>query len=461
MKPEPHNPTARARSQPDWRTSQARRKRSGAVRKRLKRLPGYTLALALLLSAAYGMVPQIDHIQKYLETRPERTPPTPAESETKLLLTDVRSLLQAAPHADPPQRSLASASEGVRYLIETSLDPDLQRDLLAVLNPAHARYIAVVAIDPATGRILAMVGYDDQHQASNPCLENRFPAASIFKIVSAAAAIEQCRFDAGTQTFYNGKNHTLYKSQLKERQNRYTRKISFQEAFAKSINPVFGKIGAHCLGKAHLQAYGEAFGFNRPIEFELPLETSRLRVADEPYQWAEVASGFNRETTLSPLHGALIAAALVNDGMMMAPRMVERVSDAGGNVRYRTQPAPLGRVASPETCRTLQRMMSAVVDEGTCKKVFRRYRRDRVLSRLAIGGKSGSINNRQQDARFDWFVGFAREKDGPGRLAVSAVVAHEDYIGKRAAQYARETMRFFFQRRFALNDPGNEGKSKT
>jgi membrane carboxypeptidase/penicillin-binding protein len=52
--------------------------------------------------------------------------------------------------------------------------------------------------------------------------------------------------------------------------------------------------------------------------------------------------------------------------------------------------------------------MRTTIDKGTCRKAFRGYQRDRVLSKLAIGGKTGSINNKTNDIRFDWFVGFAQ-----------------------------------------------------
>ena len=72
-----------------------------------------------------------------------------------------------------------------------------------------------------------------------------------------------------------------------------------------------------------------------------------------------------------------------------------------------------------------------------------------MLSRLKLGGKTGSIYNRAHDARFDWFVGFATEKKGPEKMVVAVMVAHEDYIGTRAGQYARMTIEHYFKDYFA------------
>lgn len=444
--PEHPNIAPPLQKRPDWRSYQAGLQRSENARNRRKTLIRTGIILVATAAAVAFMVLKPAPADRHLEARPKK-PPT----ETGLDQAKVRGLLAATVWDNPCDPAVERTAEGVAYQIETTLDQALQQDLIAALNPAHARFIAIVAIAPATGRILAMVGHNRLEPGKNPCLQNSFPAASIFKIVTATAAIEQCRFTVDAPTFYTGRKHTLYKSQLKEKKSRWSNQTTFRKAFAESVNPVFGKIGFHCLGKESLESYGKAFGFNRRFAGVLSLPPSRLAVSEKPFQWAEVACGFNRQTTLSPLHGALIAAALINDGLMMAPQLVDRVRDETGTVVYQGRPAQSGQVAKPETCRDVRRMMQAVVDSGTCRKQFRGYRKDSVLGGLTIGGKTGSINNRSQDARFDWFVGYAQDNAKKTNLAVAAVVAHEKYIGTRAARYARLAMRSFFERRMAHN----------
>jgi beta-lactamase class D len=101
-------------------------------------------------------------------------------------------------------------------------------------------------------------------------------------------------------------------------------------------------------------------------------------------------------------------------------------------------------------------MMQATVRYGTARKTFRGYRKDRILSQLNIGGKTGSIFNRKHDLRFDWFVGFAEEIQGEKKLAVSIVVAHEEYIGIRAGQYARMVIRKHFLDYFGKRNEQNQ-----
>ena len=447
----PIHPPAQRR--PDWRSYQASLKRAETGRGRRRFWIRFALAAALAVSAGTllaGTGRDLVHRAAALFS----TTPAPAPAKPQTAVLDRAALGSLLAKAD-----LVNATEAVtevrageaRFRIETSLDTDLQRSLLSALNPKHARYIGVVAMAPATGRILAMVGHNRPNPDTNPCLESLFPAASVFKIVTAAAAIEHCHYTADTPMFYSGRKYTLYKSQLKPTKNRWSNRLSFCEAFAESVNPVFGKIGMHCLNKERLENTAKRFGFNRRLAFEIPLPVSQMVLDQEPYHRAEIACGFNRQTTLTPLHGALIAAALFNDGLMMAPVLVERVRDDNGDVLFRGETSALGRVAGPDTCAAIRRMMRQVVATGTSQKQFRGYRRDRVLKRLVIGGKTGSINNRAQDARFDWFVGFAGEKDGTASVVVSAVVAHEKYIGTRAARYAKLAMKSFFQQQFAEN----------
>jgi membrane peptidoglycan carboxypeptidase len=135
---------------------------------------------------------------------------------------------------------------------------------------------------------------------------------------------------------------------------------------------------------------------------------------------------------------------------------VERVTDEKGDLLYRSQPSWCGRAMSARASGVLQRLMETTVKSGTGRKSFRDSRRHRILSKLTIGGKTGSIFNRAHDARFDWFVGYAKEKKGSDRLIVSVLVAHEEYIGIRATQYARMAITRYFTNRTALSENGRE-----
>jgi penicillin-binding protein A len=439
--------------EPSWKAYQEslRRQYFPTRRNRLERhRPWVIVGLLVLVLAGIGWV-LTDGINSERGTaiadsvtpqQPEKTPQLIKKADVHILLGKTRLINL---DANPIQVNF----DGRLYQVNTSLDLGLQQYLLKHMDRVNSRYIGIVAMEPDTGRVLAMAGFNKIDPDQDPCRMAEYPAASLFKIVTAAAAVEEKGYTAGDRFKFNGYKHTLYKRQLTNKTNRYTNSISLRDSFAQSVNPVFGKIGALVLNRETLEAYGDAFAFNRQVDFELNWPTSRLAVKDESYHRAEIASGFNRQTTISPLHGAVIVSAVVNGGKPVEPTLVDRITNDDGNAVYRTEPRFLPAAVSSETAEVLNQLMVATVTSGTAKKTFRGRKRSKVLSRLKIGGKTGSIYNRSHDARFDWFVGFAAEKKGPEKMVVAVMVAHEDYIGIRAGKYARMAIEHYFKDYFA------------
>lgn len=379
--------------------------------------------------------------------QPQPAPPLPAAPVVPedFSRQQLGQFLNTATFSNLSTRDLHLTVGGQQFTVETTLDPGLQNYLLGVLDRTNSRYVGIVVMDPTDGKVLAMAGYDRTNPDGNPCLDNQFPAASIFKIVTAAAAVDQLGYSENTPMSFGGGKHTLYKQQLTGKSHRTDTTLPLSEAFADSINPVFGKLGSLRLGKDGLERAAAKFGFNQPIDFELPLAPSQFQISDEPYNWAEVASGFNRQTTLSPLHGALLVAAILNGGQMPTPSIVEKIADGGGEELYRrVAPAPTPPLISPRAATALVEMMETTIQSGTARKAFNHYQKDRVLSGLQIGGKTGSLSNATNDVRYDWFVGFARERQGGRQLAIAVMAAHQDFIGIRASDYARRAFTYYF-----------------
>lgn len=356
----------------------------------------------------------------------------------------LRRLLDVRMFANLTEKNLIlPVADGILQ-VETSLDPDLQNFLLAGLDRKNSRHLGIVVMDPVSGRVLALAGFDRTDEGCNPCLQSEFPAASIFKIVTAATAVDLLGYSADSPMHFNGGKHTLYKGQLTERVDRNTTTVPFAEAFADSINPVFGKLGELRLGRPLLERAAATFGFNQPLDFDVSLPPSRFQVSGDPYHWAEIASGFNRQTTISPLHGAAVVAAVLNEGRMPSQSVVERIADDEGELLYQAGPVPGRQIMSPRAAGELERMMEATVVTGTARKAFRGHETDAVLGNLRLGGKTGSISNTARDVRYDWFVGYAKERQGERQLVVSVMVGHEDFIGTRAGEYARRAISHYF-----------------
>ncbi len=459
----------RLRPMPGWRAYQSTLKRRAVRQRRARQLLQVLFALftlglmGYLISGGLG-----EAVHEAVSTLPAAVPeavtalgidPPPVkrgESVAPIKKNQLVAVLDPGRIVGLTRPTLDLTVGRTPLTAETTIVPELQAHIREGLDRQYARYIGIVVMAPATGRILAMVGHDRDNPDGNPCIEGRFPAASIFKIITAAAAVETCGFSPQTSISYPGRKYTLYKYQLKDPPTRRPHHITLGDAFAQSINPVFGKIGLHHLGRTALQSYGEAFGFNRDLPFELPLTPSGLEISDQPFNWAEIASGFNRTTTISPLHAALVAATVVNGGRMVAPVLIDRVSDADGRTRYKSRVTALNRAISPAAAAAVVEMMRGTVESGTCRKAFRNADSDPVLARLDIGGKTGSINSRTHEGRrYDWFVGFAGPREGTEpqhRVVLSVMVAHEKYIGTRSREYAREVIRHYFGHHFTWTD---------
>ncbi|MCG8638535.1 MAG: PbpA, partial [Desulfobacterales bacterium] len=419
----------------------------------IKTAAGLCLCLLMISLIALKVTGREDPILRTIIKPPDQTPDTPEPVKPPLQL----SKEQLAPIIDPAD--LVRSDQNIyfvdtadhSYKVTTTIDIDLQEYLLSVLkrlrklDRGKPQRIALVVMEADTGKILAMTGFDLADDNTNPCIESDYPAASIFKIVTAAAAVETLGYNPDTQLHFNGNKYTLYKRQLKDVINKYSYKISFARAFAESINPVFGKLGQNKLGKDALEAYAQAFGFNRQIETELPVFSGIFFTRENKYHLAELGSGFNTDTTISPVFGAMMTSAVINSGRVMVPSIIEHVTDADGKLIYQNKKTTYTTAIRPETASTMMTLMQKTVTRGTAKKSFRGASKDKVLSRLLIGGKTGSLYNKEHTVRYDWFTGFGKEKETRKKIAVSVVVGHRKYIGTRASTYAKLILKRYFK----------------
>lgn len=338
------------------------------------------------------------------------------------------------------------------YKVTTSIDIYLQEYLLSrmerlkKLTRGKPQRIAFVVMEADTGKIIAMTGFDLDNPDANPCIDSDYPAASIFKIITASAAVETLGYTPSTQLYFNGNKYTLYKRQLKDVKNKYSYKISFSRAFAESVNPIFGKIGKNYLGKKKLETYADAFGFNQIIHSELSFVSGSFETNSSEYHLAELGSGFNTDTTISPIFGAMLISAVVNKGNAMLPSIVEHVTGSDGDIIYKNKAATYNTPITPETASTMMQLMEKTISKGTAKKSFRGASKDAVLSKLSIGGKTGSLYNKAHTVKYDWFTGFGKERNGSRKIAISIVVGHRKYIGTRAGTYAKNILKKYFKK---------------
>lgn len=333
---------------------------------------------------------------------------------------------------------------GVDFTIQTTINPKLQKYILRLLKRSRTRQSAVVVLDPHDGRVFAMVDHDADGNSDNLILKADYPAASLFKIVSAAAALERVGFSPDKTLFFKGKKHTLYKYQLKPPKGRYIRKTTLRKAFASSNNAVFGKLGIHNLGQRVLAEYAAKFHFNKPITFDFPLAVSTIEVPADDFGLAEISSGFNKKTLISPLHATLLSAVAVNKGVMPAPWLVDTIEDSSGKFFYTASQKTLNASISNKTAGHLRILMQDAVRYGTSRGAFGRLRRKKVFTKFELGAKTGTINDEMDQFKYDWLTAYALDPDGIKGICVGVLGIHGKILGVRSTELARSIINYYF-----------------
>ena len=339
-------------------------------------------------------------------------------------------------------------NEGGRYTIRTTINVKLQNYITQLQNRSRTFQSAVVVLSPSDGRVIAMAGHDSNGNKGNLNLKAEYPAASLFKIVSAAAALETAGFTPDKVLYFRGRRHTLYKSQLKPTKGRYKTKTTFRKAFALSNNSIFGKMGIYDLGQNVLTGYAEKFLFNKPIAFDLPLETSTIQVPTDEFGLAEIASGFNKKTLISPLHATLLAAVAANGGEMPTPWLVETIQDDMGKIVYNAIPGVLNTPVNSKTAADLMALMQDGVRYGTSRKAFRKLRRKRLFKKFQLGAKTGTINDEADQYKYDWLAAYALAPDGSKGICVGILGVHGKILGTRSTELGRAIINYYFSSKF-------------
>ena len=437
----------RGKSTGTWREYQRSLQRSARITYYWRRLPWLGLYAVGLFSvcviAFYGSLWLFAHRNQPVEPAVEPESPRPQELTWK----DLPEVLnRSGPKVFPVLDKYFLEDPTIGLFVETFIDPELQGYIERLLRRSRVYQGAVVALKPRSGQILALAQYSKEvvGDSENLCLKAEFPAASIFKIVAAAAAIESRGFTPDTPLYFRGRKHTLYKSQLKDEKGRYVRKATLKQAFSGSINPVFGKIGIYDLGKELMAEYADKFLFNQVIPFELALSQSTVTIPEDTFGLAEIASGFNKRTLVSPLHVALITAAVANKGTMMTPLLVKRIKDVSGNVLYRAVPSPLAKPLKESTAEELKILMRDTTVAGTCRTAFRPLRRKKSFKDMALGAKTGTINDTQDQYKYDWVAAYALPPNGEEGVCISVLAIHGEKLGIRANDLARLILNYHF-----------------
>ena len=327
------------------------------------------------------------------------------------------------------------------YRFTYSVDPVLQASVEEVLRVHKPPFSAFVALDPKTGRILALAEYCRTNGEDREIWRRAtYPAASVFKIITAACALETGALNYDSSVSFRGNQYRLGPGKLNQ-PAKGEHQTHFDEAMGKSNNVVFGRVASNLVGSEAMRRYSSAFGFNQSLPFDFPVDPSKAVIPDESYELARCGAGFG-EVTLNPLHGALIAASVANGGVMMRPYLIEKIHGQNGETLYEAQAAEWARPISAKTAQDLNLMMRRTVEDGTASRIFQRYGKN-LLKKMTVSGKTGSLSGPNPPGLYDWFVGFAPAEDP--QIAFAAMAINHQRSKFRGVFLAQEALKTFFR----------------
>ena len=316
--------------------------------------------------------------------------------------------------------------------VEYAMDPELTRKILGLLRRGRVKRGHVVVIDPRSGRLLAYVSTDEENFPP----ERSYPAASLVKLITAAAALDRAPEEARRPCLYRGNPYRLTRSRVNRPKS--GREISFEKAMATSNNQCFAQLAVHTVGARALQAAIARFGW---LESPAPGHAAgTLGAVEDDYDLGRLGSGLSA-TRITPLHAGQLAATLAR-GQRLEPWWVSRVVDAKGTtLALPMRPAPM-QVMTPELAAELRQMLVRTTRFGTAKSAFRDRRGRPLLGSIAVSGKTGNLSGSDPEGRYEWFAGVA-PADQPS-IAIAVVQVHGDLWWMRSSETAASILKEIF-----------------
>ncbi|MEV8564054.1 penicillin-binding transpeptidase domain-containing protein [Streptomyces sp. NPDC051322] len=342
--------------------------------------------------------------------------------------------------ADPELKNPIDAVTGKQTSpgnVLTTIDPDVQKAAYQALGNKKG---AAVAIDPASGKILGVVStpsYDpskisgttdaaawkqlteDKDQPMlNRALRQALPPGSTFKLVVASAALEDGLYASVDTPTHSPNPYPLPGTSTalsNENASAPCKNANIRTALEYSCNNVFGKMAVD-LGQDKVKAMAEKFGFNAS-KLDVPVRAAESVYPSTDYKSQTAQTGIGQfDVTATPLQMAMVSAALANDGVLIDPHMVSKVTDADGDTLKSFENPSSTRVVSSSTARQIRSAMRTVVDQGTGTNAR--------ISGVEVGGKTGTAQHGENNSKtpYAWFTSYGKDSATGKQVAVAVVV---------------------------------------
>ena len=281
--------------------------------------------------------------------------------------------------------------QGVMLTLDRTIQYLAEREIDAAWRRTQSKAAMAVVMDPRTGDVLAIairptfnpntfLDVPSTDVWRNRAVTDPFEPGSTFKVILAAAALEEGVVHPDDRIWAENGQITIAKTTIHD-WKKYGW-LTFGEVLQNSSNVGSIKVGL-TLGRDRYYRYMTAFGFGAPTGIGLAGESRGL--LREPQRWSVLSlptMSIGQEVSVTALQMVAAFGAIANDGVLMQPRLVRSLFDAEGRETRRFEPTPIRQVVSPETARTLTRMMTQVVAQGTGHNA--------AIAGYEVAGKTGT-----------------------------------------------------------------------
>lgn len=318
-------------------------------------------------------------------------------------------------------------NEVIQYIAERELDK--------VFKTYHAKGASIVVMDPHTGAILALAnrpkfdlneyGNMSKDQMRNRAICDLFEPGSVFKIVTASAALEEKKVNEEDKFFCENGSYRVVNHVLHDHQPHGW--LTFQQVIEQSSNIGTTKV-AQMLGGDILYRYMKLFGFGSKLGIDLPGEISGI--TKEPRLWSKIsiaAIPIGQEVGVTALQLVSAISVIANGGQLMKPYIVGEVRDKFGETIKKFSPSLIRKVISLDTASRVKNIFIGAVEEGTGKLAR--------IPGITAAGKTGTAQKLESDGRYSHskfiasFIGFAPAEDPIVAIAVVVDEPHPYYFG--------------------------------
>jgi len=322
---------------------------------------------------------------------------------------------------------ILTIDEVIQYMAERELD--------RAYKAFHAKGASIIVMDPHTGAILAMANrptFDlNQYNASdkehrrNRAISDLFEPGSVFKIVTASAAIEEKRVAEEDKFFCENGSYFVGGRILHDHQPHGW--LTFREVIEESSNIGTTKV-AQILGPQTVYQYVKLFGFGTKTGIDLLGEISGM--IKEPRFWSKTsisAVPIGQEVGVTALQLAAAISVIGNGGQLMKPYIVKEIRDNHGETIKSFSPVVVRKVISLDTANRIKKILTGVVEEGTGKLA--------QIKGFSAAGKTGTAQKLEANGSYSHnkfvasFIGFAPAEDPVITVVVTVDEPHPYYFG--------------------------------